>query len=150
MASFSRSLPSSGVSGKLIFAIPRGDFGLRDQDLQQHSNQLVVICATAVGGITMGNEEIRFRGRFGGVAIDILVPVAAVLGIYARENGQGMVFDPEPPDTPEPPGIDGHTPMTGVIVGKSLPQCGQAVVFTTGRGVGATERFGAIEQPCRV
>ncbi|HMV72026.1 MAG TPA: ClpXP protease specificity-enhancing factor [Pseudomonadales bacterium] len=77
------------------------------------NGQIVLnISPTAVGGVTMGNEEIRFRGRFGGVAIDILVPVAAVLGIYARENGQGMVFDPEPPDAPEPPeppGIDDPT-----------------------------------------
>ena len=40
----------------------------------------------------------------GGVATDVYVPVNAVVGIYARENGQGMVFEPE--DTPEPPPED--------------------------------------------
>ena len=64
------------------------------------------ISPSAVGGITLGNEQIRFRGRFGGVAVEVAVPVPAVLGIYARENGQGMVFDPEPPGNPEPPGGD--------------------------------------------
>ena len=63
------------------------------------------ISPSAVGGITLGNEQIRFRGRFGGVAVEVAVPVPAVLGIYARENGQGMVFDPEPPGNPEPPGV---------------------------------------------
>jgi stringent starvation protein B len=41
------------------------------------------------------------------VATDILVPVVAVVGIYARENGQGMVFEPEdetPPPDDTPPG----------------------------------------------
>jgi stringent starvation protein B len=39
------------------------------------------------------------------VATDIVVPIRAILGIYARENGQGMVFDAaeEPDDPPEPP-----------------------------------------------
>ena len=41
----------------------------------------------------------------GGVATDIVVPIGAILGIYARENGQGMVFDSaeEPDGPPEPP-----------------------------------------------
>jgi stringent starvation protein B len=40
----------------------------------------------------MGNEYIEFKGRFGGVARDIFVPVDRVVAIYARENGQGMAF----------------------------------------------------------
>jgi stringent starvation protein B len=39
--------------------------------------------------------------------IDIYLPVGAVMGIYAQENGQGMVFEPENPDDnppPKPPG----------------------------------------------
>lgn len=63
------------------------------------------IAPSAVVGLEMGNELIFFNGRFGGVATDIVVPVRAILGIYARENGQGMVFDApeEPEDPPEPP-----------------------------------------------
>ena len=63
------------------------------------------ISPSAVVGLEMGNELIFFNGRFGGVATDIVVPIKAILGIYARENGQGMVFDAreEPEDPPEPP-----------------------------------------------
>ena len=63
------------------------------------------ISPSAVVGLEMGNELILFNGRFGGVATDIVVPIKAILGIYARENGQGMVFDApeEPEDPPEPP-----------------------------------------------
>jgi stringent starvation protein B len=46
----------------------------------------------ATSALKLGNEFIEFKGRFGGVARDIFVPVARVLAIYARENGQGMAF----------------------------------------------------------
>ena len=60
----------------------------------------------AVMDLNIGNDAMVFNGRFGGVATDIYVPVGAVVGIYARENGQGMVFEPEDqsgtPDEPPP------------------------------------------------
>ena len=46
----------------------------------------------ATSALKLGNDYIEFKGRFGGVARDILVPVNRVLAIYARENGQGMAF----------------------------------------------------------
>jgi stringent starvation protein B len=46
----------------------------------------------ATSSLNMGNEFIEFKGRFGGVARDIFVPVDRVVAIYARENGQGMAF----------------------------------------------------------
>ncbi|OYT90115.1 MAG: ClpXP protease specificity-enhancing factor [Burkholderiales bacterium PBB3] len=46
----------------------------------------------ATSALSLGNEFIEFKGRFGGVARDIVVPVERVLAIYARENGQGMAF----------------------------------------------------------
>ena len=61
------------------------------------------ISPSAVIELNISNEAVMFNGRFGGVATDIYVPVAAVVGIYARENGQGMVFEPEEgPDAPPP------------------------------------------------
>ncbi len=61
------------------------------------------ISPTAVMDLDINNAAVAFNGRFGGVATDIFVPVGAVIGIYARENGQGMVFEPE---TGEPPPED--------------------------------------------
>ena len=46
----------------------------------------------ATSSLVIGNECIEFKGRFGGVARDIFVPVDRVVAIYARENGQGMAF----------------------------------------------------------
>ncbi len=51
------------------------------------------ISALATSRLTIGNEAIEFRARFGGVAREVYVPVARVLAIYARENGQGMAFE---------------------------------------------------------
>lgn len=48
----------------------------------------------AVHKLTMSNDAITFSARFGGVSRDIYVPLTAVLGLYARENGQGLFFDP--------------------------------------------------------
>jgi stringent starvation protein B len=46
----------------------------------------------ATAGMTLGNEYIEFKARFGGVPRDIIIPVNRVMAIYARENGQGMSF----------------------------------------------------------
>ena len=52
---------------------------------------------TAVRALVLGNERIDFDARFSGVSMDVEVPVDAVLGIYARENGRGMLFPDEDP-----------------------------------------------------
>ena len=52
------------------------------------------IASRATGNMSMGNDYINFSARFGGVSQEIWVPLAAVLGIYAKENSQGMFFDP--------------------------------------------------------
>ena len=46
----------------------------------------------ATSGLTLGNDYVEFKARFGGVPRDIVVPVDHVIAIYARENGQGMAF----------------------------------------------------------
>lgn len=81
------------------------------------------ISIEAVRNLQMGNEDITCSGRFGGVSHQIIVPVTAVIGIFAKENGQGLVFqgqesspmldeiidnksgdDDDPPNAPAPQG----------------------------------------------
>jgi len=55
--------------------------------------------------LKLGNDAVSFEARFGGASFQVHVPVRAVLGIYARETGQGMIFpegdaDPDPTDNP--------------------------------------------------
>jgi len=49
----------------------------------------------ATGQMQMANDFISFQARFGGAAHSLVIPVANVIAIYARENGQGMAFEPE-------------------------------------------------------
>ena len=90
------------------------DAGISDVLVPQQyvkDGQIVLnISPGAVMDLNISNDAVTFNGRFGGVAFDIFVPVGAVMGIYARENGQGMVFDAEevsddtpPDDTPPSP-----------------------------------------------
>lgn len=60
------------------------------------------ISPSAVRHLHMDNKAVSFEGRFSGVAHSLFVPVGAILGIYARENGQGMVFELESPMDGEP------------------------------------------------
>jgi stringent starvation protein B len=60
---------------------------------------------SATHSLKMGADEVQFDARFAGVNHHVRFPVSAVLGIYARETGEGMVFSeqdlgPEPPSRP--------------------------------------------------
>ena len=56
------------------------------------------ISETAAHNLKLHNDSVSFRARFSGVPFDVWVPMPSVLGIYARETGQGMIFshDTEP------------------------------------------------------
>ena len=62
------------------------------QEFVKDGEIVLNISFDATSALSLGNEFIEFKGRFGGVARDIVVPVERVLAIYARENGQGMAF----------------------------------------------------------
>jgi len=69
----------------------------------------------AVRNLELGNDWIEFSARFGGMQHWIRFPPSAVIAVYARENGQGMVFGPEPegddsPSPAEPPEPDKPSP----------------------------------------
>ena len=71
------------------------------------------VSPTAVRQLHMDNEAVSFEGRFGGVPHTLYVPIPAILGVYARENGQGMVFDLDEPlggDDEVEPDDDGPQP----------------------------------------
>jgi stringent starvation protein B len=50
------------------------------------------ISESAAHNLKLTNDSISFRARFSGVPFDVWVPSKSVLGIYARETGQGMIF----------------------------------------------------------
>lgn len=64
------------------------------------------IAGHAVAQLNIGNCDIRFLARFSGVSQSVIVPLPAVLAIYAQETGQGMMLPEEqgalpPNDSPD-------------------------------------------------
>lgn len=60
------------------------------------------IADRAVGHMRMDNDGIRFSARFGGVSQNVVVPMAAVIAIYARETGQGLALPVDTAAAPAP------------------------------------------------
>ena len=75
------------------------------QDYVNQEGQVVLnVSPNAVKDYAIDNTGLSFSARFGGVPTDIYVTCSAILGIYAKENQQGMIFDPQvEPDGPPPP-----------------------------------------------
>lgn len=68
---------------------------------------------SATAGLLIKNDFVTFSARFGGTPFDVRLPIGAVLGVYARETGQGMIFSDEdagPPAPPTPPKSGGDEP----------------------------------------
>lgn len=73
------------------------------------------IALRAVAHLDLNNREVRFNARFGGVSQLVIVPMVAVLAIYALETGQGMMLpddgmmmhEENPDDMPDPPDSNG-------------------------------------------
>lgn len=81
--------------------------GVRVPDGFASDGQIVLnVAPSAVRHLEMDNQAVSFEGRFGGVPHSLHVPAAAVMAIYARENGQGMVFEAEPTPPHDGPSTD--------------------------------------------
>lgn len=74
----------------------------------QNGQIVLNMAPTAVRDLFMENEALGFSARFGGQPMRIMVPISALVAIYARENGVGMVFGHEPvmPVAPESAGVE--------------------------------------------
>lgn len=62
----------------------------------QDGQIILNVAPRAVGNLELGNDDVTFNARFGGRPQVVVVPLYAVQAIYARENGAGTMFDPEP------------------------------------------------------
>ena len=89
------------------------------------------ISASATQGLVISADQMSFKARFSGVVHHVQVPIHAVLGVYARETGEGMVFPEEngapgstepptepSPDSPTPTPAPGGAPRGGPAKGK--------------------------------
>jgi stringent starvation protein B len=81
----------NGTTPYLLVDADAGSSQLPTEHIQD-GKIVLNIAPMAISGLILGDEEITFNARFSGKPRAIHVPIQAVLAIYARENGQGMMF----------------------------------------------------------
>ncbi|QNI02645.1 ClpXP protease specificity-enhancing factor [Halomonas sp. SH5A2] len=99
----------------------------------QNGQIVLNVAPTAVRDLFMENQAIGFNARFGGQPMQVMIPTPALIAIYARENGAGMVFGHEPELTP----VEGEEEAADETFSPSKPTL--AVTESTGEGDSASE-----------
>jgi stringent starvation protein B len=96
----------NGFTPHLVVDARREGVNVPIEHVQDDGRIMLNVSHHATKGLSLGNEFVSFEARFGGVARQLDVPVAAVLGIITRETQQGLLFGEEPP----PPGTSPAPP----------------------------------------
>ncbi len=76
-------------------------------DYAEDGKLVLNVAPRAVRDLHLGNDGVGFNARFGGAALDVWLPMVSLLAIYARENGQGMLFTDTDGTDPPPDGTRG-------------------------------------------
>jgi stringent starvation protein B len=93
----------NGMTPHILVDAGAAGVDVPDQAVQK-GKVILNIDEAAVRDLNLGNEWLTFSARFSGRSFNVTVPVDAVLAIYSKENGQGMMFaqgdDSDSPDDP--------------------------------------------------
>jgi len=87
------------------------------QEYAEGGQIVLNIAVAAVHGLHLGDRAVEFQARFGGRVRRVYVPIQAVIAIYAKENGRGMVFSEEDGEPP-PEEIDEEDKSSGKASGR--------------------------------
>ena len=110
------------------------------------NGQIVLnITGAAVQRLTLDNDAVRFGARFAGVHWEIVVPVAAVMAIYARENGRGITFSDDDQEMPAPAAESAPEPATRL----TLSPVPSAAPNSSGSSGSSGSSDSDVEQPAR-
>ncbi len=113
----------NGLTPHILVDATADDVMVPEQHIQD-GKIVLNIAPMAIQGLTLGDAEITFSARFSGKSQSLYIPVQAVLAVYARENGQGMMFSEdeddgyatgEPPDDDNDPDPDKPRPTLRVV-----------------------------------
>jgi len=109
----------NGMTPHLLVDVSAGDVHVPAEHVQ-NGKIILNIAPMAISALVLGDIDITFEARFSGQSMALSIPVEAVMAVYAKENGQGMMFseddgatssstdddDPEPdPDKPKRPNL---------------------------------------------
>lgn len=112
-------IADNGMTPHLLVDVAIDGVQVPDEHVQ-NGKIILNIAPMAVTGLVLGDDDVTFSARFSGKSRELYVPIDAVLAVYAKENGQGMMFseddgastsrddknDPEPdPDKPKRPSL---------------------------------------------
>jgi stringent starvation protein B len=97
-------MTDNALTPHIVVDADSGNLGVPLEHIRE--NRIVLnVSYAATRGLVIGNDSVAFEARFNGIPKALNIPVDLVLGIYAKESGQGMVFSDEtksPPDDPGP------------------------------------------------
>jgi len=96
----------NGLTPHLLVAADAPGVDVPSQFVTEEGRITINVSPSAVRDLRLGNDAIQFAARFSGQPYQVMVPPGAVLALYARENGEGMLFG-EVETPPEPPPSDG-------------------------------------------
>ncbi len=86
----------NGLTPYLLVAADEPDVEVPTQYVGDDGKIVMNLSPTAVRGLDLGNEAVHFEARFSGTPHNVYIPTGAVLAVYAKETGEGMLFgDPE-------------------------------------------------------
>lgn len=110
----------SGLTPYMLVNAQAADVTVPTQYIQD-GKIILNVGPQAVRGLELTNDWVMFSARFSGVSMEVSLPPLAVLAIYAKENGRGMVFSDEdetgshegPEDEPPPSGDEPPLPPKG-------------------------------------
>lgn len=84
-------IADNGMTPHLLIDATQEDVIVPSEHIQ-NGKIILNIAPMAISSLVLGDDEITFSARFSGQSMGIFIPVGAVLAIYAKENGQGMMF----------------------------------------------------------
>ncbi len=87
----------NGLTPHILVDATVDDVMVPEQHIQD-GKIVLNIAPMAIQGLTLGDAEITFSARFSGKSQSLYIPIQAVLAVYARENGQGMMFSEDEDD----------------------------------------------------
>ena len=111
----------NGLTPHIVVDAARHDVAIPEIKAADDGKVVFNVSPAATRALSLSNDVISFEARFGGVPRRLAIPVSAVLGIYARETGQGMLFGeedgspPPSPDSPQPSDSAARRPTLKVV-----------------------------------
>jgi len=110
-------ITDNGLTPHILVDVKVDGVNVPDHAIQK-GKVVLNIASGATEQLVLDNESINFKARFSGNPFQIVVPMNAVIAIYARENGQGMMFAKDDPDPPPVDGSDTPPPRSHLKVVK--------------------------------